>query len=172
VDLAQWSAGDPLPQGLVQTVSQRLGRSLAVSAEGKHEARFAELARRATNLRYEDVESLFFYLIAQAFAVSLTNAPLAAYGERIPLWVSFVVSIAIGGIVAGIQMRNVLRMLRLRLAVPIYLAACLVSPLGLFIDDWLLRRTGTEVFLTLVGFWALALLLTTALARRDLRREF
>jgi hypothetical protein len=171
IDLGRWSSEDGLPDALVQTLAHRLGREVrAIPREGRP-APLAGLARRATQMRYEDVESLFFYFIAQAFAVSLTNAPLAAYATRIPLWVSLVVSLAIGVIVTGIQMREVLRTFRLRIAAPVFAAAVLVSPLGLFIDSWLLAKAGNEVFLTLVGFWALALLLTTALARREARRE-
>jgi hypothetical protein len=166
IDFADWVPGDQLPEQLVKALTERLGREVSYAAAPVQTGGLGRLTRRATQAWYMDVESMLFYFIGQAFACSLTNIPVAVYGSRIPTWAPFLLAAVNGTIVAAIHMRPALETRRLGIAAPLFCLAALVSLPAYLGTSWLLQHTSSEVFLTIVGFWMLAYMMATDIARR------
>jgi hypothetical protein len=168
-----WVPGDRLPDTLLRTLADRLGRELSYADAGSRSGAVARLARQATQAWYLDFESLLFYFIGQGFACFLVNLPLAflfrpgdgALGAALPAWTGYLLSLMNGVIVAALYMRPALETRRMRLAVPLFVLASLLSVAG-YVSAVVVAPMGERAVLQLVGLATLALLLFTAIAQR------
>jgi hypothetical protein len=171
-DLCGWVPGDQLPEPVLLAVSNHLDRELSYKGDRPKGAGYLRGAAAATQAWYADMESLLFYLIGQGFACALVNIPLAVYTSKpqstmhsLPQWVPFAVAALNGMIVAVLQMRTAVSGRRMSSALPLLALAS-----GLSIPAYLLTKflheTVPDAFMTVVGFWALALLFVTDIAKR------
>jgi hypothetical protein len=171
IDFSSWVPGDQLPVTLINAVAERLNRHLSYASAGVEPARLSRLARNVTRTWYSDAESLLFYFIGQGFACGLVNTPLVAYSSKLPVWVLLLLVTVNGMLVAAIHMRPALETRRMGVAVPLFVLATAISFPAFFGTSWLFEEATSEVFLTLTGFWTLALLLMTDVAKRTSGRK-
>jgi hypothetical protein len=177
LDLTRWEPGDRLPANLVNGLSERLGRELIYGDAGPRAGAVTRLARQATQAWYLDFESLLFYLMGQGFACFLVNLPLvflfkgdAPGAAVLPSWSPYPFSLMNGVIVAALYMRPALETRRLRVAIPLFVLAAILSVVA-YIGGLAVSIAGEREILILVGLATLALLFVTSLAQRaDARR--
>lgn len=180
-DLVSWVPGDRLPQALLRSVSERLGREIDYAdTDVQRAGTVARLARRTTQAWYADFESLLFFFIGQGFACFLLNLPLiyffhAADGAQsanisLPAWLPYLWALINGVIVAALYMRPALEQRRLSVAIPLFVTAALLS-LVAYLGGLVIYMGGSQHIIPLVGLATLAMLLCSALAQRGVKRN-
>jgi TIR domain-containing protein len=178
-DLMSWMPGDHLPNNLLRSLSERLGRDLSYVEAARRSGAVARLAKRTTQAWYADFESLLFYFIGQGFACFLVNLSLvslyrsapgsATSGSGFPDWVVYLFALMNGVIVAALYMRPALESRRMTIAVPLFLLASLLS-LASYASATVVWNLGANYAVALVGLATVAMLLFTAIAQRSGRR--
>jgi TIR domain len=174
IDFANWIPGDQLPQAFLKAVSDRVGRALSYTATAAQSGLLGRFARKATQAWYLDFESVLFYLIGQGLACFLCTLPMAYFANAAgaasspwPAWMPYL--LIIGTIVSPLYMRPILEVSRLTVAVPLFVAAALISVVSYVLGSALFTRLG-DATIVLVGPATLLLLLVTAVADRAHRR--
>jgi hypothetical protein len=172
-DLTAWVPGDQLPDTLVKTLADRLGRELFYGDAGPRSGRVARMARQATQAWYLDFESLLFYFMGQGFACFLVNLPLVFLFRSdgpapalLPAWSPYPFSLMNGVIVAALYMRPALETRRLHIAIPLFVVASLLSVVA-YLAGLAVAIAGEREVIILVGLATLALLFVTSLAQRS-----
>jgi TIR domain len=171
-DLMSWVPGDPLPDPLLKSIGERLGRELSYREAAPRSGAVARLAKQATQAWYLDFESLLFYLMGQGFACFLVNLPLVFLFKSdgpsvsmLPSWSPYPFSLMNGIIVAALYMRPALETRRLQVAIPLFALASLLSVVA-YIGGLAVSIAGEREMLILVGLATLALLFVTSIAQR------
>ncbi len=179
-DLMSWMPGDQLPNTLLKSLEERLGRDLSYSEVARRSGAVARLAKQTTQAWYVDFESLLLYFIGQGFACFLVNLPLVYLyqtqpgpshpGMVLPAWSVYLFALMNGVIVAALHMRPALKSRRMAIAVPLFLIASVLS-LASYVSALAVSAIGPQYLMPLIGLATLALLLFTSLAQRSARRS-
>ena len=171
-DLMSWTPGDQLPDLLLRTLAERLGRQLSYRDVAPRAGAVARFAKQATQAWYLDFESLLFYFMGQGFACFLVNLPLVFLFKSdgpaagvLPTWAPYPFSLMNGVIVAALYMRPALETRRLQVAIPLFILGSIVSVVA-YIGGLAVSIAGEGETLILVGLATLALLFVTSLAQR------
>jgi TIR domain len=176
-DLISWMPGDPLPDHLLRTLAERLGRPLGYQDAAPRAGAVARFAKQATQAWYLDFESLLFYFMGQGFACFLVNLPLVYLFKSdgpsaavLPSWSPYPFSLMNGVIVAALYMRPALETRRLQVAIPLFILGSILSVVA-YIGGLAVSVAGEREILILVGLATLALLFVTSLAQRASARH-
>ena len=65
-----WDSGEQLPDSLLRSLAEHIGRGLSYTEAAQRLSAVGRLARQTTQAWYADFESLLFYFIGQGFACS------------------------------------------------------------------------------------------------------
>lgn len=167
VELSGWLPGDRLDPRLLKALSERLQRTIDYgTAAAATSSGLQRIAREAARSWYRDAESLLFHFIAQGFACSLFNTPVAVFSAKLPGWVPWLIVGINGMIGAALCLRPALETKRMGIAIPLFVLAAALSFPSYVAALWLWQQSTPELFVTICGFWALALLLCLDIARR------
>lgn len=166
IDMASWAPGDPLPAMLLKAIGEKTGRNLAEDAPPARREGIGRLSKIVARSWFADFECLLFSFIAQGFASTLTNIPLAIHQHRLPAAAVFGIACLNAVITAAVIMRPALVTKRLAAAAAWFAVAVAIGVAGYYVTGALWSALPISEYLTFVGFWALGLLLVLDAARR------
>jgi hypothetical protein len=179
-DLMSWTPGEQLPDSLLRSLAEHIGRGLSYTEAAQRLSAVGRLARQTTQAWYADFESLLFCFIGQGFACFLVTLPLVYFfrasssaapnGVTLPAWVALLWALLNGIIVAALYMRPALETRRMSVAVPLFVVAALLS-LPAYLGALAVFMFGEQHVIPLVGLATLAMLLCAAVAQRGNTRR-